>query len=315
MNQLVNDSSRRHRDRDCGLHRTRSWMVAGAATSLAAGAAFFVPGLTGAATSSPSAGPATPSAFSRAAGTVAAVLGSAMEVQNPQTGQVTVSWTPSTAFSEVVDVAATAVAPGDCVTVSGSTSKGRIQARSVSIAKANGGRCTAFGALPPRAPAGPASGTFSLPSGARRFPPGAFRSPGGPSSSRGVASLRGAFASGTVLSVSQTSMVLRGVSSASLQRRARTASTAARSKSRAKGKGTRPSLPSSAKVTVALGPSTTYSEVQPASPGALAVGDCVSAAGTADSTGAITAATIRITSSGGRSCSIVAFFRQGPASG
>src|ERR1700733_2884202 len=42
--------------------------------------------------------------FPGASGSVAAITGSSMEVQNPQTGQVTVNWTTSTAFTQMATV-------------------------------------------------------------------------------------------------------------------------------------------------------------------------------------------------------------------
>jgi hypothetical protein len=49
--------------------------------------------------------------------------------------------------------------------------------------------------------------------------------------------------------------------------------------------------------------STAYSETASTAAGSLAVGDCVTAIGTADSTGAVTARSIRIASTGRQSCS------------
>ena len=48
--------------------------------------------------------------------------------------------------------------------------------------------------------------------------------------------------------------------------------------------------------------STTYTEKQAAASTNLAVGDCVTAAGSSDSTGAVSATTVRITSTGGQTC-------------
>ena len=66
-------------------------------------------------------------------------------------------------------------------------------------------------------------------------------------------------------------------------------------------KGKRPSFKTST-VKVAITSSTTYSERQAAASSDLAVGDCVTAAGSSDSTGAVAASTIQITSTGGKSC-------------
>ena len=65
-----------------------------------------------------------------------------MEVQNQQSGQVTVSWTASTRFSQTVTVPA-AVAVGDCVTATGSSSSGAIVATAVTISQPSStGSCT-----------------------------------------------------------------------------------------------------------------------------------------------------------------------------
>jgi hypothetical protein len=53
---------------------------------------------------------------------------------------------------------------------------------------------------------------------------------------------------------------------------------------------------------VAVTSSTTYSESQSAASSALAVGDCVTATGSSDSTGAVTASSVQISSTGGKSC-------------
>ncbi len=59
-------------------------------------------------------------------GTVAAVdpASSSMEVQNPETGQTTVSWTASTTFVETVSASLASVQAGDCVAVNGTPAGG-----------------------------------------------------------------------------------------------------------------------------------------------------------------------------------------------
>ena len=58
-----------------------------------------------------------------ATGSVAALQASSMEVQNPSTGQTTVSWTTSTQFSKTVSQTIGSLAAGECVTVTGTPSK------------------------------------------------------------------------------------------------------------------------------------------------------------------------------------------------
>jgi hypothetical protein len=64
----------------------------------------------------------------------------------------------------------------------------------------------------------------------------------------------------------------------------------------------KPSKSKTTTVKVKITSSTTYSENQAAASANLAVGDCVTAAGSADSTGAVSATTVRITSTGGQTC-------------
>lgn len=80
--------------------------------------------------------------FPGATGTVAAISGSTLEVQNPETGQVSVLVTSSTAISRTVDVPASSVRTGTCVTVVGTgSSTSAIAARTVSIRAATNGSC------------------------------------------------------------------------------------------------------------------------------------------------------------------------------
>ena len=58
-----------------------------------------------------------------ATGSVAALSASSMEVQNANSGQTTVSWTPTTQFSKNVTETVSSLAPGDCVTATGTASK------------------------------------------------------------------------------------------------------------------------------------------------------------------------------------------------
>ena len=67
-----------------------------------------------------------------------------MEVQSQETGQATVTWTSSTTFTQNATTAASSVAVGDCVTVTGTTAKSTtITAMSVAIVPApSSGTCT-----------------------------------------------------------------------------------------------------------------------------------------------------------------------------
>jgi Domain of unknown function (DUF5666) len=256
----------------------RSVLVATVGVSLAASLAFA--GVADAATT-PSGGSFSPPT----SGSVAAITGSSMEVQNQQTGQVTVNWTPSTTFSQVASVPSSSAAAGDCATVSGSSSKGTITAKTVTISQPTAGKCNAGGAG--------GFGGRTRPSGASGRPAGGFPGgrPGGTTGGRRPGfggSGNVGFASGTVKSATPTSLVISGFSSASITKNAKSNKKAA--------------TPKTTTVKVKTTSSTTYTENQAAASTNLAVGDCVTAAGSSDSTGAVSATTVRITSTGGQTC-------------
>lgn len=220
--------------------------------------------------------------FQGTSGSVAALSGSSMEVQNQQSGQVTVNWTSSTAFSKTVNLSASSVADGDCVAITGSTTTGHLVATSVTISQpSSSGACTGgFG----RGARGTGSGAAgSAPANGGSLPSRPARSfPGGGAGF--------AFASGKVTSISPTTLVLYGVSSSGVPR--------------ASGQGsTPPTSVKSTSVTVGLSASTLFTKTQTAAASSLAVGDCVTANGSTDTTGAVTARTVRITSTGGQTCS------------
>jgi hypothetical protein len=99
------------------------------------------------------------------------------------------------------------------------------------------------------------------------------------------------FATGKVTSINTTQMVIDGISSSTLG--------GARDGGQA---STPPSSVKTSPVTIGLSSSTTYTAMESTASGSLAVGDCVSAIGSTDSTGAVTAQSVRITSTGGQSC-------------
>lgn len=218
------------------------------------------------------------SKFPGATGEVAAITGSSMEVQNPESGQVTVSWTGSTVFTRTATVAESSVAVGDCVSATGSTTGGTLAATTVTISPPDSsGACNRPGALG-RAPA-----RFSRGGGS---PPGST-----PKRTLPAGAADFGFAGGKVTSVAPTSLVIFGFSLSGFAGRGRgsTGSTA-------------PTSVPATTVTVDVNSSTRYSETQAASSADLAIDDCVTATGTADDTGAITARTIRITSMGPGGC-------------
>jgi hypothetical protein len=238
------------------------------------------------------AGGAAGRAFPGASGSVAAITGSSMEVQNPQSGQVTVSWTKSTAFTETVKVGATSVVAGDCVSAVGTLSKGKVTATTVTVSRASSGQCDRGGRFGGFGSGGVGGGGFvggrggaggrsgSRPKGGSTPPSSGARSgfPGGGNF---------AIASGKVTSVSKDTLVISGFSTSGLTTRP-----TAGSKTKTK--------PTTVKVGVTT--STTYSETKRTKSSHLAVGDCVTAGGKSNSTGAVKATTVRITSTGHKSC-------------
>jgi hypothetical protein len=187
---------------------------------------------------------------------VAAVDAAGIEVQDPRTGQVTVTFTPTTAFTRTVGASAADLAAGDCVIAMGAppSSGGSLSARSVQISPpaANGG-CAAGGRGGPRAGGRPGGAT------PRNRPPGT------------IGQRRTAAAAGKITSVGAGSFVVEGG-------------------------------PANTPRTVTITPATTFSKVVGADHTALAVGQCVTALGPADDTGAVAASAISIRQPGPAGC-------------
>ena len=223
----------------------RSVLVATVGVSLAASLAFA--GVADAATT-PSGGSFSPPT----SGSVAAITGSSMEVQNQQTGQVTVSWTPSTTFSQV-GLRPILLGGGRRLRNGRAAprSNGTITAKTVTISQPTAGKCTAGGA-------GGFGGFGGGDSSERRVGydqqadspgadlvvPRAVSRPGfGGSGNVG-------FASGTVKSATPTSLVISGFSSASITKNAKS--------------NKKPATPKTTTVKVKTTSSTTYTENQAA---------------------------------------------------
>jgi hypothetical protein len=203
-------------------------------------------------------------------GTVAAVSGSTLEVQNPTTGQVTVNITPTTTFTQTVPGAASDLAAGVCAAANagqGATAApGQpFTARTVAISQPGANGCTpgagGFGGFGgPRAGNGGGGSTTTAPANGRN--------PNG----NGARRLNGAF--GKVASVSGPSFVV--------QRTDRNGANTTTS--------------------VTTDSSTTFTKVVSASQSTLANGQCVAAVGPSDQTGAVTANSIAIRPPGPNGC-------------
>jgi len=221
-----------------------------------------------------------PAAF----GTLAEIDGRVLQVQNQATGQVSVSYSASTAFDQTRMVTAAAIRVGSCVTVigqrrqaSGSPSAtpsraGSIPAASVQISATVNGSC-------PIAGIGRGGGRAS------GFPSG--RPSGFPSGRQSGQGGFGAFATGKVSAIGGSSLTVQ---------------TPARGQQAA------------STVTVTLSASTSYTETGPATAAALRVGECLSATGRTGSTGAVAATRITISPAGPNGCTAGGFGRRPGAS-
>ena len=203
-----------------------------------------------------------------ASGTIASISGSSLEVQSPTSGQTTVDYSATTAFSQTVPGTAAALTVGSCISafgtpVSGSTSGGLggpITATTVTITQPTATGCTTgFGGR-----SFPGGGSGRPPGGGTR--PGGGARPGGGTFGRASGSVTAV--SGSTVTVSEKSPVTQKTSS----------------------------------VPVTLTASTTYTTPASASASDLAVGKCARAIGTADSTGAIAATSITISTPGANGC-------------
>jgi hypothetical protein len=220
-----------------------------------------------------------------AQGTIAALAATSLEVQSPQSGQVTVTFGPKTAFTQTTAAAKASVVVGTCVAAmaarsqsSGSavpstpapsaTPPARVTsftAATVIITQPVNGTCNGgFGGLNgSAAPSGPPSGAF--PSGA---PSGGF----------GRGGFGGGFAAratGKVTAVTASTMTVVG--------------------STRSGPIT---------YTVSVDPSTMYTATGSGTSASLAVGKCVIAFGSTDSTGAVAATRIAVSPASSSGCTV-----------
>jgi Domain of unknown function (DUF5666) len=239
------------------------------------------PAATVASSAAPSSSPAptgTRAAFPGTVGTAAAVSGSSLEVQNPTSGQVTVTFSASTAITETVTVTSKDVTVGSCVTVVGQpaatgaatgaapgAAAKPVTATSVTISAPVKGTCTAAGGF----------GGFGRGGGggAGSSPRPSF-SPRPRPSGTGGAFGRGGFggADGKVTSVSASGFVVQGRN---------------------------PAAGTDTSITVTTSATTKYLKTVTAGPSALKVGQCITAVGTPNSIGA---RSIRISQPGPNGC-------------
>jgi hypothetical protein len=216
-----------------------------------------------------------PAAF----GLAAAITGNTIEVQDPTTGQVSVTYGTTTRFTQTSKESVSALVAGECVTAigarsatgtsSGSSAAGgptSFTATTITVTPATNGSCTGAGRF--------GSGTR---------PSGSARPSGAPTGARGGGF--GAFASGKIISVSGATVLIQAIN---------------------------PTSGASSTDTVTTTAATTVTATVAATAAALKVGECVSATGPTSSTGAVAATRITLSTPGPTGCT-AGFGRRGGA--
>jgi len=207
-------------------------------------------------------------------GLVAAVTGTTMQVQT-RTDQTAVSWTGTTAFSQLVPASLADVTVGACVTVtqpassstagSPTTAPTQVTAGSVQLRQTTNGTCAGG----PGGAGGQAGGGKA--GGGKAGGKTATPAPGSGATGQGAnRSGRGFGVTGQVTAVNGSTFTV--------QETARPEATTA------------PASPSAVTTTS----STTYLKQAPASASDVTVGECATAIGTADETGSVAATTITL---------------------
>jgi hypothetical protein len=235
-----------------------------------------------AATASPGAGGAAVQMVAPGtSGTLAAISGSTLQVQNSTDGQVGVTYSPATTFSRTVAATAADVKVGVCVTAAAggagrpgtpssapsAAPSGPLLARTVTISSPVNGQCTN------RAAGGVGRGAGGT--GASRAPgAGTASNQPRPGGARGGFGGFGAF--GKVTARTATGFVVQDMN------RSGSAST----------------------TTVTTDSTTTYQRTVAADAKALSVGECVTALGRPDQTGTVAATAIAIRPPGPQGCSV-----------
>ena len=220
-------------------------------------------------------------------GLVAAVTGTTMQIQT-RTDQTAVTWSDATTFTKVDTAALADVTVGSCVTVlepaasgsatgSASAPANQVTAASVEVRPAVNGECTGgFGGGAPNG--GPGAGATrppGAPTGTATTGPGGRN--GGDVGRRAVAGLVSAV-SGDTITVQETM------------------------RARGDGTATATASPTTTAVTVTTTGSTTYTAQKTAAATDVAVGECASALGKADDTGAVAATSISLRPATNGSC-------------
>jgi Domain of unknown function (DUF5666) len=207
-----------------------------------------------------------------ASGTIAAISGKTLQVQNDQSGQVAVTWTAKTAFTQQVDGTLDDVAVGSCVAVTsdGAAADGQpVAATSVRVTEATGDGCGGGMGFSGQRPGGmPSHAPGEMPSDRPSDLPGRM----------------GGGAIGQVTAVTSDGFTVSS---------------------------TRPGETTATTVDVTVAANTTYSVGADADSAALKVGRCVVASGNTDDTGAVTADRISVSDAVNGQCTSGLPFRSG----
>jgi hypothetical protein len=242
--------------------------------------------------------PAGPRPF--ASGMLASISGSTLQLQNAG-GTATVVVNKSTRFTQTKTAALSDITVGDCVRVTGtgSTATG-VEATNISVSKPSSGSCTLgsraeFGANRPRAN-GSFDGRGGAGTNAAGPPPGARDGNGG---SRPA---NFAVAFGTVKHISGSTFTVK----------AQTFATPATTKP----SGSKPKVKTQ-NVNVTASDTATITQTASATQKDLQVGSCVTANGTTDSVGTVTAQRVTISQPQKGACPAFGFgrFGRGPGAG
>jgi len=200
-------------------------------------------------------------------GSIAAISGQTLQVQNPQSGQTAVSYDGSTKITNSVAGALADVTTGACVTVNG-TSSGQgqpVSATAVTITAAGSSGCS-FG----NGGARPSGSNTPRPSGSNRPRPSGSNAPR-PSTGNNPAGGPRAFGAVTALSANGFTVHSTFGTNAT-------------------------------DTTVNVTSATTYTKTVTADASVLVVGACVAAQGKADDTGAVAATAIAVSKAGPNGC-------------
>jgi Domain of unknown function (DUF5666) len=225
--------------------------------------------------------------FPGASGKVAAISGKTLQVQSVLSGQVAVTYTTKTKFTEAVKTTASALKVGSCVSVRGpdeqagtAATAGPVTAVSVQLSPPVNGACGARGLAGAGDGLGRNGGGFTPPTGRPTGAPGGGAGAGGGTRGGGFAGARPV--SGEVTAVSGSTITVAQVSFGG-----------ARAGVAAGGATASPSAkPTTTPVVVTTTAATTYTKTVSATAKDLAVGLCVTAVGTANDTGAVAASFI-----------------------